>query len=286
MPVACPTRLSAGSDSLVAMCWREKPLETNSYAMTLPLASIAARARCTHAGLLALHDLGTSDVLVQLIHRRKRAVERMPVDLQHLRRAHRVPLAWRDHRDEVLLAHDARAADRFDRGLVHASYLARGARRPDHPRVEHAFHAHVGDEPVGAVNLPGDVAARKGLAHQLVLLGGLGLGLDLDVHGVADLLVPLDLVMEILAADQLAISNFPSVLGKYGSVFNPQLLGWHTEPLRAVLQQQAPRLGCGVAQQSPAIRHASAARGATLVARGAGIAHPPLHLVAGSAEAG
>ena len=246
-----------------------------------------AERRCQVAllhGLLALHDLGTSDVLVQLIHRRKRAVERMPVDLQPLRRSYCVPLAWRDHRDEVLLAHDARAADRPDRGLVHASYFARRPRRPDDPRVEHAFHAHVGDEPVGAVNLPGDVAAREGLAHHPVLLRRLGLRLDLDVHRVPDLLVPLHGVMKILAADQLAVGNFPSVLRKNDSLFNPQLLGWHTEALRTAFQQKAPRFRRGAAQQSPAIRYASAARGATLVARGAGVAHQHVHLVAGDIE--
>src|SRR5438309_561332 len=201
MPVAWPTRLSAGSDSLVAMCWREKPLETNSYASTLPVASIAARERRPHArraecrgqvallhGLFALHDLGSPDVLVQLIHRRECAVERMPVDLQPLRGAHRVPLARRDHRDEVLLAHDARAAERLDRGLVHALYFARRSRRPDDPRVQHALDAHVGDELVGAVHLPSDVAAREGLADHPVLRRRLGPGLDLDVHEIADLL--------------------------------------------------------------------------------------------------
>src|SRR2546426_511113 len=226
MPVAWPTRLSAGSDSLVAMCWREKPLATNSYATTLPVVSIAARARWTHAGmrlerplvlrfddaharraerrcqvallhgLLALHDLGAPDVLVQLIHRRERAVERMPVDFQPLGRTHRVPFARRDHRDEILLPHHARAADRLDRGLVQAAYLARCARRPDDPRVQHALDAHVGDELVRAVDLPGDVAAREGLAHHPVFLRRLGLGLHLDVHEIADLLVPLDLVVE------------------------------------------------------------------------------------------
>ncbi len=45
-----PARLSRGSDSLVSMFLREKPLETNSYAITFPVASSAARPRCTDAG--------------------------------------------------------------------------------------------------------------------------------------------------------------------------------------------------------------------------------------------
>src|SRR5438105_13650068 len=41
-PSDWPIRLSAGCDSLVAMCCREKPFEMTSYAPTLPDASTAA----------------------------------------------------------------------------------------------------------------------------------------------------------------------------------------------------------------------------------------------------
>ena len=43
---------------------------------------------------------------------------RAQVDLQRLRRAHGVPFVLGDDRDEVLLAHDARAGMRLDRAFV------------------------------------------------------------------------------------------------------------------------------------------------------------------------
>ena len=50
MPRKWPASVSNGWLPLVFTSMRENPLLKNSYAMTLPLASIAARARWIEAG--------------------------------------------------------------------------------------------------------------------------------------------------------------------------------------------------------------------------------------------
>jgi len=60
----------------------------------------AAIPRRQHAALHllgALGDLRRADVVVELRHLRESAIQRVPVDLELLRGAHRVPLARRDH---------------------------------------------------------------------------------------------------------------------------------------------------------------------------------------------
>jgi hypothetical protein len=85
--------------------------------------------------LLALDHLRRADVVVQPLHLGKGAIERMPVDLQPLRRPYRVPFARRHHGDEILLADHARAGNAFDRALINAAHLASRARRPDDARM-------------------------------------------------------------------------------------------------------------------------------------------------------
>jgi hypothetical protein len=157
--------------------------------------------------LLALHCLGPANVLVQRVHFRERAVERMPVDLQCLCRAHRIPVARREHRDEVALAEHAHAGDALDRRLVHAAHLARRTRRADHARMQHPGQTKIGDVVARAVDLPCHVAPGDGLADHLVARHGLGLRLDLDVHQVAGLLVPLDRLVEVLSSDELGVRD-------------------------------------------------------------------------------
>jgi hypothetical protein len=114
-------------------------------------ASTMRRPGCLNAAavvahldrLRALHRLGAADVIVQLRHLRERVVGPLPVHLQRLRRAHRVPLARREHRDEIALAEHAHAGDALDRRLVHASHLACRARR-DGSRARAASRAGAG----------------------------------------------------------------------------------------------------------------------------------------------
>src|SRR5712692_1348713 len=109
------------------------------------------------------------------------------------------------HRDEILFTDHARAPDSADRALIDPAHGAGGTRAPDHPGVKHLRERNIGHVLVGAVDLAREVAAREGFPDDPVFRRRLRLCLDLDVHGVADLLVPLDLVVEVAAADQLGI---------------------------------------------------------------------------------
>ncbi len=201
-------------------------------------------------------------------------------DWKHARGAHRVPLVIGHHRDEVLFTDHARALDRTDRARVDSAYGAGGARAPDDPGVKHLRKGNIGHVFVGTVDLARQVAARERFSDDPVLGGGLGLRLDLDVHGVADLLVPLDLVVEVAPADQLGIARFLRGIGNgaYHAVVDAQLLDWKPEFLRSGLHQQPARFGRRAAQRPRGGLDSGAAGSSPLVAGECGIAHDDVDL--------
>ncbi len=164
--------------------------------------------------VFALHHGCLADVVVDFRHRRKGVLlDLVPRDLEHARGAHRVPLVIGHHRDEILFADDARTFHLFDGAFVDARNGAGGARAPDDPGVKHLREGDIGHVLVGAVDLAREVAARQGFPDDPVFGRRLHLRLDPDVHGVAGLLVPLDLTVEIAAADQLGITRFLRRIG-------------------------------------------------------------------------
>src|SRR5439155_17023765 len=165
-----------------------------------------------------------------------------------------------------------RAADGLDRAFVHALHLARRARRTQHASVQHAGHAHIGDELVGAVHLPRYVAPRKRLPHHLVVGRRLRLGRHLDVHRVADLVVPLHLVMEVAAADEIRIARL-ALGADDDAVFDAQVGHRSAHLFAAALDEYAPRFRSRASHEARAVRYAGAARSAALVARCAGVTH-------------
>ncbi len=232
--------------------------------------------------VFALHHGRLADVVVQLRHRRKRILLRLdPRDLEHARGAHGVPFVIGHHCDEILFMDHARALHRADRTLIDSAHGAGGARAPDHSGVKHLRQRNIGHVLVGAVNLAREVAAREGFPDDAVFGRRLNLRLDLDVHGVAGLLVPLDLAVEIAAADQLGVADFFRRVGDraHHAVVDAQLLDRKPELLRGGFHEQLARFGRRAAQGPRARLDAGAAGGSALVAGERRVAHHDVDLV-------
>ena len=222
-----------------------------------------------------------TDVVVNLLRRRKGILRRGPLHLERLRGAHRVPLTLRNHGQEVLLMHHARALDGGDRLQIDGLRDAAGVRRANHAGVKHAGDGDIGHELLGAKHLARHVAPRHRLAHDLVFRGRLGLGLALDIHLVAGLLVPLDLGVEGLAADQLGVTDALGGIVERGdhAIADAQPFRGQTELCGGHAEQDAARLGRGVAQRLGAGLDAQGTRRTALVQRGRGVARDHADLV-------
>src|SRR5207249_1069092 len=138
-----------------------------------------------------------------------------------------------------------------------------------------AVHLDVGDVLQRAVDLAGDDFLRNRSPDDLVLGRLLRRGLALGQQRVAVALVPLELVMEVLATDELAVRRRALALADHGddALLHRELLGRRAELLDRALEQQAPGLGRGVAEGQRAVLNAGRAGGAALVAREGGVAH-------------
>src|SRR5262249_46137197 len=90
---------------------------------------------------------------------------------------------------------------------------------------------------------------------------------------------PLELVMERLASDEIAIAHSALRSGRHGdhAVANGQRVGGNAEMLRCALDEQAARFGGGVPGRHPAALDAGAARAAALIAGERGVAHDHGH---------
>src|SRR5262249_52939425 len=130
-----------------------------------------------------------------------------------------------------------------------------------------------------AVEFVGDVAAREGLADDLVLVRRLRLGLDFRFELVADLAVPIQLDVEEAPADQLGIGRLLRwVAGdRDDAVVDLDLVRRNAELLRRLFDEQTPRFGRYTAHLHAAEMDTVAAAGAALVQRSRRIAHEDLH---------
>jgi hypothetical protein len=200
-----------------------------------------------------------------------------------LRGTHGIPFLRRDHGDEVFFAHDPRTGDALDRARVYALHFARSARRTQHACVQHSRYADVGDELVRAVHLPRDIASRQRLADDFVFRRRLRLRRHLDVHRIADLLVPLHLVIEVAAADQIGVGGAAFRAGD-DAIGHAKLPCRRAELLGCTVDEHSPCFRGRTAHEPSAVRHASAAGRTALVAGGARITHHHFDLVGTDVE--
>src|SRR5439155_1770536 len=95
-----------------------------------------------------------------------------------------------------------------------------------------------------AGDLTCDEFLRNRPSDDLVLGGLLRRGLALGQQRVAVALVPLELVMEVLATDELAVRRRALALADHGddALLHRELLGRRAEPPDRALEAQAPGL--------------------------------------------
>ena len=141
--------------------------------------------------------------------------------------------------------------------------------------MHHPRQLHVGAEVLLRVHLRCNVGARNRLADDGVLFRVLGLGLPGSVEGIANLLVPLELDVEIAPADELGVGDlFRGVsFGLHDAVAHRKRIGRNAELLGRHLDQHAPRLGGRHAHLLAAELDPRRAGGAALVHAGRSVAH-------------
>src|SRR5207247_6618177 len=99
--------------------------------------------------------------------------------------------------------------------------------------------------------------------------------LSLGGERVTVLLVPLELVVEMLPADHIAVADSLLPVAGYrdDAVLNGELVDRHRELLGGALKENASRFRRRVAQRRAAALDAGRSRPAALVARERGVAH-------------
>ncbi len=163
---------------------------------------------------LAADTLCLPDVIVKFLHGRKRRAWRCPRHFQRLRCANGVPFAVRYHCDEFFFFHDARAGDSFERALVDG-YRATARRRWAHNAcVDHAIYFDVSDVLKPSHHLFSDDFLRKCLADNFVFRRPLRLRLAMDCERITISFVPVELGIEVLAADELPITDRPARISR------------------------------------------------------------------------
>ena len=140
-----------------------------------------------------------------LVRKRRRLCR--PFDFQRLGSLNCIPFLVGNHAEEALIPDHFGARNILDRAVVDLHWYRAGYRRPDHPAVDHIRHLDVGNEVLLTEHLRSDVLSFDWLANDLMLARLLGLSLARRVQRVAILLVPGELNVEILSADQLHIGN-------------------------------------------------------------------------------
>ncbi len=216
---------------------------------------------------VALAHRCLADVVVERGLGRERRRRLRPFDLELLHCLDRVPLARREHGEEAFLPHHLGARNLLDRRLVDFHGHRARDRGPDHARVQHARHLDVGAEVLLREHLRRHVLALDALADDLVVLGILRLRLAGRVERIAVFLVPGELDVEVLPADQVGIARLLGgiVLRVHDAVRDGELVGCNAELRRRHLDQHAARFRGGDAHLLAAILDAGRARGAALV---------------------
>ena len=227
---------------------------------------------------LALAHGCLADVIVERGLLRERRLGVRPFHFQFFRRLDGVPFLVGDDAEEALVPDHLGAGNSLDRAVVHLHRHAAGDGGTDHAAVHHARHFHVGDEVFVREHLGRYVFALDRLADDLVILGIFWLRLARCVKRVAVLLVPVELDVEILAADHLRIGNALGlvVAGAHHAVIDGELVGRHGQQARRHLDQHAARFRRRHAHLLAAELDAGGAGGAALVHRRAGVAHDHL----------
>src|ERR1700722_14034351 len=132
---------------------------------------------------------------------------RRPFDFQRLGGLNCIPFLVGNHAEETLIPDHFGTRNALDRAVVDLHRYRTCYRRPDHPAVNHIRDLDVGNEVFLTEHRRRDVLSFDWLAYDFVLARLLGLRLAGRVQRVANLLVPGELNVEILSADQLRIGN-------------------------------------------------------------------------------
>jgi hypothetical protein len=218
------------------------------------------------------HGRRLADVVVERLHVGEGRLRIRPFDLDRLGRLHRVPLVVGDHGEQVVHLHHLGAGNGLDRGFVDRRRRRAGDGWADHPRMQHVRPTDLRDIAGLGEHLALDLAAENRRSDVLVLRDRLRLRLAFDVQRVAVFLVPGQRAVEILAADQLPVPD--RLAGAlHHAVLDGQRLGRDAEPLGRHRDQQAARLGGGVADRHGAFLEPGRAAAAALVDGERGVAH-------------
>ena len=87
--------------------------------------------------------------------------------------------------------------------------------------MQYSRHANIADELTRAVNTPGQIGSRDGLAHDFVISWFFKRGLALDLQGIAQLLIPLHLGVEIFTPNQILITH--GLIGIFQALHHAQI---------------------------------------------------------------
>ena len=234
----------------------------------------------------ALDDLGVANVVVEFLLLGEGGLHIRPGHLELARGLDGVPFPGGDDAEHGLFPDHFRAGNILDRTLIHRRGHSARHGREDQARMQHARRLDVAHIVRRAQQFPLDVAARHGLAHDLVALGILELGAGLHGQAIADLAVPLDFRVEPAAADQLAIAGlFRGVaLRRNHAIGDGEIIDRQAEFLGGQFQHDQTRFGGGVAQGGAALPHAAGAGGAALIEARGGVARQNDDLLGGKVE--
>ncbi|MNF77301.1 hypothetical protein D3C84_594420 [compost metagenome] len=181
-----------------------------------------------------------------------------------------------DHAYEVADHHHRdHAGDMGDGGFVHRqeavadefAAVVAGVGRAHDPPMEHARQAHVVDIGQFAGGLGRDIHPRRATPHQPILIEGLQRRLAGDAQLVA------------LVAHQVGEGQALAVAGNHLALLHSQLAHFHAEALCRLPQQEAPRLGGGIAQGNGGDLEGGAGDGGALVGCPFGIAEHHADLI-------
>jgi hypothetical protein len=176
---------------------------------------------------LALAHRRVADVVVERTLIGERRLDVGPFHLELVGRPDGVPFLVGDHAEKAVVPHHPGAGDVPDRAFVDFHRHAPGDGGADHAAMHHAGPPDVGAEVLLRVDLGRDVLARDRLADDLVIFCVLRLGLARRVKDVAPLLVPIELHVEITAADQLGVGGALArvALGMHHAVADGERVG-------------------------------------------------------------
>ena len=227
---------------------------------------------------VALAYAGLADVVVQRGLIGERRLDLRPFHLELLGGLDRIPFLVGDDAEEALVPDHFGARNVLDRGFIDFYRHGAGNGRTDHPSMHHAGHLHVGAEIFLGEDLWRDVFALDRLADDLVLARIFRLRFAGRVERVALLLVPVELDIEIFAADQLGVGNaFRLVVAcAHNAISDDKLVGRHGQLAGRHLDQHAACFRRRHAHLLAAHLDAGRTGGTALVHRIGGVAHVDL----------